>query len=581
MSRRKKPFVIGFDSEDDGQGNPTMFAFVHANGQFNCESRDDALDYLLVLSVEMKRKGFYVEAWATNLEYDLVNLFGPERIRKCKLIFGKSYMVGAEWKRKNTVFRDTVRHIPISVAEWGEIIGLKKVEGDLFNRKKKPTKQQLKRRCLRDAAITYRAGKYLHTFYGTFHIKPRMTLASTALSIWRERYWKREIAQVEEWIIDLARESYYGGRTEPFATGTHMKVQAIDAASMFPWAMVMDELPIPWGLYERIPSTSNPEFSSGFYQHSILHAKIHANNVRIPLLPYRSNHGLVYPLGDWEGCYTGEELEYAASIGYEVTIISGIRFLETCEPFTGYVADIFNRKRITRGPLRMGYKYLLNSLYGKFAQRGDKIEVITIEQFLQLQNPPDEFRVWNGLVIYSRTDPPPIWGNCVWPAFITGRARIRLHQEMMAVLSQGGTPLYCDTDSVIFKMERPLPYPSKAETPGQFESRGVYQRIHIAGKKEYGLQDSKGEWDYAVKGIPSGVRADYLFTGKATYEKPIRIKESTRRGIPANRWVSITKQRHVSFKDRKVLSDGTLAPIVIGQSVKESRNGKGQGNGTQ
>lgn len=575
---RAKPFVIGFDSEDDGNGNPLMFAFVSAHGQFTCESSEDALDYLLVKGAEMRRKGFYLEAWATNLEYDLVNMYGPERIKRVKLIFGKSNLVGAEWRRKNVKFRDTVRHIPISVAEWGEVLGLPKVEKDLFDRKRKPTKAELKRRCIRDAAITYRSGRYLHEFYGVFDVTPKMTLASTALTIWKTKYWKREIAPTEDWIIETARDAYYGGRTEPFAIGTHEKVQAIDAASMFPWAMVVEELPLPWGLYERIRA------NGVIHKHSICEASIRVSSVRVPLLPYRSHSGLSYPVGDWYGTYTGEELQYAASLGYEVRIKSGIRFLETCSPFDGYVADIFRRKSNTRGPLRMGYKYLLNALYGKFAQRGDKIEVVPLEEFLNLQDPPEDFRVWNGLAIYTREEPPPIWGNCVWPAFITSRARMRLHREMLRVIDAGGTPLYCDTDSVIFKLPeglKAIPYPDKAKEPGEFESRGVYRRIHIAGKKEYGLEDHNGEWDYAVKGIPSGVRSDYLFTGRATYEKPIRVKESARRGIPANKWVPITKVRRVTYKNRALRSDRTLAPIVVGQLSENSHKAKGQENGTK
>jgi hypothetical protein len=125
---RKGRYVIGFDTEDDTRGNPFLFAFVDDTGSFYCETRNEALSFLERKADRCSEKNIILEAWATNLEYDIVNLFGSERIREVQLIFGKSYLVGAEWTGHNVQFRDTVRHIPAGVAALGKLVGLKKLE---------------------------------------------------------------------------------------------------------------------------------------------------------------------------------------------------------------------------------------------------------------------------------------------------------------------------------------------------------------------------------------------------------------------------------------------------------------------
>lgn len=123
-------FVIGFDTEDDGNGNPYLWCFVDNKGARHFWSRDKALRYLENLAEHMSKQKQTIEAWATNLEYDLINLFGEERIRELDLSFGKSYLVGAKWRGRRVVFRDTVRHLPMGVKSLGDIVGLKKLEFD-------------------------------------------------------------------------------------------------------------------------------------------------------------------------------------------------------------------------------------------------------------------------------------------------------------------------------------------------------------------------------------------------------------------------------------------------------------------
>lgn len=548
--------LYGFDTEDDSAGTPLLFGFVHARGSWQTKDRAAALEYLHRVGHEAKRRGVKIQVWATNLEYDLVNLFGVERIAEVSLRWGRSFLVGARWQGID--FRDTVRHIPVSVEELGKLVGLKKAEADLFKKRGKITESQLIRRCLRDAGITFRTARELHRIYATLEETPRLTLASTARSLWQTQYFKAEVFRPLPEIWESAGEAYYGGRTEPFRIGEFGPVTVIDVASMFPWAMKSGRFPIPWGSFRRVRHTVNID-PQGIY-----FARIRSD-LPLPVLPHRTDHGLIYPNGRFSGWYVGEELEYFRSVGGEFKVVRGFEFFDDCDPFTDYVEDLFEKKNSARGPLRTIYKLLLNALYGKFGQKGDKVVSMPLDRFRRLPRAPLEFRVWNGLAVYRLSALPPPWSNNVWPAIVTARARIRLHAEMQRIVDAGGRLFYCDTDSVMFDLKGAR-YPSLVTEPGKFEMRGRFKSIMIVGKKEYMLEGFDGTVELHAKGVPFAVREDYLKTGKAEFKRPVKIMESTRSGGTPNVWRTVTKQRRVSFASRARKADGALRPLMIDES---------------
>lgn len=543
--------MLGLDSEDDGNGNPFLFGMTHDEGQWKGRTRSAALEYLANLAKAKKERGFKVEAWATNLEYDLVNLFEPERIVEVALRFGRAALCGASWRGLD--FRDTMRHLPISVAAFGELVGLRKREGKLFERvPSKRTFAAFERRCLRDSAITYRAARFFHKAYGALGVRPRMTLASTALNLWRESFWKREVWRPDDDLWSAALDAYHGGRTQAFAVGAFQDVRVIDAASMFPWAMTDADLPLPWGLYRHVSQGEAPK-PFGIYRARVRSA------LRFPVLPVRTDAGTIYPNGTWIGTYVGEELLGFVRHGGEVRILGGFELGETCRPFDAYVAKMFRLKQRARGANRLLYKLLLNGLYGKFSQQGRRVHAVPIEKLLEMERPPLDWRPWNGLAIYSTDHEPPPWSNHVWPAIVTARARMRLADAIARIVARGGRPLYCDTDSVAFQGS--IRFPRQAKRIGDFELRGRFRQAVIIGKKEYALEVRPGRWEPHVKGVPFSERERYLREGVAEFSRPVRIRESSRIGIAANVWRTVKKERKTVLRGRT--SDGTLpVPIV-------------------
>lgn len=401
----KKPFVIGFDSEDDGEGHPFLWCFTTSEGIYYTAHREDACQWLANIPMN-KGDSVQAEAWATNLEYDMCNLFDADHIAEVNLKFGRSALVGATWRKVN--FRDTMRHIPIGVDAWGEFVGLEKKERRLFSDRNKPrTLRRYLVRCKRDSAITYRAASFLHERYKILGERPRMTLASTALNLWKNKYWRQGLRRPIPEIWNAALGAYHGGRTQVFHVGSFKDVHVIDVASMFPWAMTVAELPVPWGLY-REARRGEHVVPWGLYRVQI------DSNIERPCLPVRTDKGTIYPNGHWVAWYVGEELIQALEQGVNVHVLGGYVFSEMCKPFDEYVEDIFRRKNQSRGGPRLFYKYMGNTLYGKFrtagkARGGNPIGGAFHDEKSTVRMAPLE---WSS-DIYSRGFAAPLGKQCV------------------------------------------------------------------------------------------------------------------------------------------------------------------------
>jgi hypothetical protein len=560
-------FTVGFDTEDDGRGNPFLWCFAHGEGRNSARTRGEALTVLENYVRHWKPRGVQVEVWTTNLEYDLCNTFDRDRVAEVTWYFGRSYLCSARWRGVD--FRDTVRHLPASVEQLGTLVGAKKVHARLFaGRRPDPVRhlEAYRARCLRDATITYRTAKLLAQSYKALGVRPRTTLASTALAVWREVFWKREVRKPIPEVWNAAHAAYHGGRTQAFAVGTFPQVTVIDVASMFPWAMTTAPLPLPWGLVSRVPRRGVID-GAGVY-----HVRVRSQLAR-PQLPVRTTRGTVYPNGSWSGWYVGEELLAFLAAGGDCDVLSGFRFLESCRPFDGYVRSLFRRKQAARGLRRTLYKSLLTGLYGKFGQQGRKVRCVPVAKFLELERAPLNAREWNGLVIFQEDGPPPPWGNNVWPAFVTARARVRLAQEIRALEQRGARPLYCDTDSVMF-LGNGGRYPERARRVGDFEMKGRFRRMLIVGKKEYALETSPGRWLAHVKGVPLLQRYRYLTEGTAEFDRPVKMREAANAGGTVNVWRRVKKTRRTDIRTGAVRPDGSLpAPVIAPETNGSGKRG--------
>jgi hypothetical protein len=167
--------------------------------------------------------------------------------------------------------------------------------------------------------------------------------------------------------------------------------------------------------------------------------------------------------------------------------------------FKPYVDHFYGKKaqaeQTGNKSARLIAKIMLNSLYGKFAQRNDRFRdfyFMPIDEPLQagftIEAEFDDAR----LAVWSKPSEGGRIFNVATAASITGFVRSML---MRAIVETD--PYYCDTDSIICDSSR-IPSGIRDSLGGwALESAG--DRLLIAGKKLYGMR-SEGKWKIASKG---------------------------------------------------------------------------------
>jgi len=113
-----------FDTEDNSKGQVYWVNFFNGVEHVSFDNPDRAVEWLF------SQEG---EFWACNLEYDLINLFGPLMDQVCVLTYGGFGLLKASIYGKPVQFRNTLRHWPMTVEEMGVRLGYPKLPFDPTN----------------------------------------------------------------------------------------------------------------------------------------------------------------------------------------------------------------------------------------------------------------------------------------------------------------------------------------------------------------------------------------------------------------------------------------------------------------
>lgn len=174
--------------------------------------------------------------------------------------------------------------------------------------------------------------------------------------------------EVPESVNDAAQFAYSGGRFELFRMGrANSKVYAYDIRSAYPSAI--RELPnLANGEWEYV---SNPRTISHFGVYHIRFRHPSLFTLRpLPLFFRDSRHAIHYP-NVVEGWYWSPEAQVCLAMN-GAEILEGYEFLEDgARPFE-WVNEVYETRaqwKAEGNPAQIALKLLLNSMYGKFAQR--------------------------------------------------------------------------------------------------------------------------------------------------------------------------------------------------------------------
>lgn len=223
---------------------------------------------------------------------------------------------------------------------------------------------------MRDAVITYHAGKAIEELHREFDLKQCISMADLAARIFRHRFLSYSIPQPSNDVVCAALDSYHGGKNNvTVEPGWYTDVSGIDISSAYPHAM------------RELPAFSN----------SKLYRKFRGGNRSVEVPPY----GVYCVSGVVQVCkwpvlfdhsfkplsgrisdiwVQGFELNEALrSKEFKPTKIIGHLYdheRDNQAPgLRAFCDDFYARKQGETDPIkRHGYKLILNSISGKFIQ---------------------------------------------------------------------------------------------------------------------------------------------------------------------------------------------------------------------
>lgn len=565
-ARKFNKLIYGFDIETFNDNKKFYCATVYSEDkpQFTQTFFDkkELRDYF-----KLKRFQNSVVA-ATNLAFDFMGTFfnhkdikefdllwrGSDLLYAKTQIYNKKFNLNLRgikhnWARSLT-FLDTMNYANLSVKKLGNLVKIPKLPlpkslGRLPNNTKE--KNELITYNIRDAEVSCKALKFMFNAFERIGATPRYTIASTAMSLYKNKYLKDIIYwrhSVDNLLTEL--KAYYGGRTEAFNRGMIDKYNYYDFNSLYPWAM-LNEFPNPNTLRHTYRNTTvDIESLEG-----ISKVTISAPDLEYPLLPWRGEDKLYFPLGTFTGWYSHIELRKAMELGYVIKKVhETYYFKKTCRPFYDYVMELYALRQEYKkegNSMEFVVKILLNSLYGKFGQRFTDRDTwqpfnLTLKQLHKLK---DFERIGDFIRIKKPFVEPPSFTIPIFPIYVTAYARIKLWE-----LIQRSKPVYCDTDSIITKKE----YESSEEL-GKLKLEMRIKHGVIVKPKFYALEPYNKKAYIKVKGIGCRITLplfnNMLVNPQITYKKFMKFKESVRRGFIPNEIQEITKSLNLEDDKRE------------------------------
>ena len=471
-------------------------------------------------------------------------------------------------KRYDIIFLDSLNFFKSSLAEIGKTFNLEKLEIDFDN----CTLEELEIYCVRDTDIVYKAINFIRQKCIDYDIPFPVTIAQFAYNYFRKYFLKEAILNPDRIdIMQLERDSYFGGRVEVFDFNKVLCAYVYDINSLYPYVMKNNKVPISVDSYLGVNyCNNNQNYAKQIMKEYLRTEKLFIARVSLNLnesyigkVPFRTeNRKLTFPYGKFKTTLCSSEIELVKD---NVEFVHEIVSYNSEYIFTDYVNENYDSRKIAQSEkdtvLDLFYKLLLNSLYGKFAQRKFSFKAIP-----ELDDPDFNFgelgiivndikydiKYFNGKAFIQSVEPLNKRVFVAISSFITSYARIELYKELE---KHKDTLLYCDTDSIFIKDDNPLLEVGKEL--GQWKKEKQYYRFFARGNKAY-------QWKYGRKIKGLGKDAKEISRGVFQLSRITKIKESIRRfKEPTARLITFTKEFSSDYDKRVVNKDKTTEQLYI------------------
>lgn len=492
--------------------------------------------------------------FAHNALYDLSTIFGNILVDlDPQAVFNNSTFILA--KHGKITYADSFNILPTKLEKVGEMMGVPKgITPAKFKtcKRSKITNADYDY-CENDCFVIYEALTKLFNEIGCV----RITLASLSMAYFRRKFLKEPIYYND--IVYHFFDSYFGGRVECFRLGK-VHAQVFDINSMYPYSMKIATFPHPQKLrVNNSPKESDLRFSleynEGLAEITVLH-KEHFYG----FLPIKKDGKLIFPTGKFRGTWNFPEIRYALEQGIieilEIHRIVDAPPMET--PFREFVDTLFEKRRSADNEFeKYLYKIILNSLYGKFAQKKkfrtryvkdlrDVFIPINAKVVQFAQDRSDAYIV-EELDFYGYNTIP------VFSSYITSISRVLLLKYMVKYIEN--EVVYVDTDCIAVNN-----YIKEVETGGylgnfKLEKDKIISKI--IGNKVYETVDG----EITVKGVKKG--STRLSDGVFVNKQMIKPKTALRRNMKAGSFITTIKKISSKYDKRAVFSDGSTKPLKL------------------
>ena len=530
------------------------------------ESADAFWDYVFQW-VKPKRR-LYI--FAHNLAFDLTQVKGFGKLQsdgwECTSRIIAPRILNLTYRKDGASIRlvDTFNYYPMALKAIGNMVGLEKYEfpdesdsPDLWDTY-----------CKRDVEIMVAAmqlwwARVIDWGLGNFAV----TLASQCYNAYRHRFMPRSIFIDNNLrATDAGRRSYMGGRTEAFHIGKIPgKVYCLDINSMYPY--IMKHKSVPYRLATTRTKLELYQLSQALEDYAVV-ADVELE-VNEPAIPIRLEGRTTWPTGSFKAALTTPELCYALERGM-ITRVDYAAIYHKDVIFSDYV-DFFYGKRLearkSNDKATEGIcKLFLNSLYGKFAQNGQRwstvgqAEDMTIGFFNHYDADNGvltKYRQFSGLIDQLEELPESRESFPAISSHITAYARMYLY-HLMRVAGLDNL-YYCDTDSLMVNkagLENLAPHIEPSEL-GMLKVEWESDEVTIHGLKDYQIGSQS-----KIKGIRK--TAQELEAGVFVQEQFRGLEGMIREG-DLDRYLirTVTKKMMRQYLKGQVAETGRVYPLHL------------------
>ena len=391
-------------------------------------------------------------------------------------------------------FRDSYSILPIPLRDFDKgDIDYAKMEKKVRHLHMKEITEYLHR----DTESLYKLVSAFREAYGD-----GLTLAGSAMKFWQKQSG-RKAPKSTSGFYDKLSPFYHGGRVEAFHIGLiDGPFTMIDINSAYPFAM-MDEHPLDTHYFKREYEPNEAVIGRNFYALRCVSDGAFAVHVKGKGLSFPSDKEI------HEFYVTGWELITALETNKvsRVEIVYVLAF-ERSLNFKKYIEYFYDlKKTATKGSSEYIFaKLFMNSLYGKFGANPSNYKNYTLcePKFVSAMIADgyefdSELGPW-AVMTSPLDESEERYYNVATAASITGFVRSLLFKEMCRIRCEGGTVLYCDTDSIVFSGVGERIRPKFDKELGGWSCDGEFEKGGIAGKKLYAFKGKEG-WKTACKGV--------------------------------------------------------------------------------